>query len=275
MNTNKTHDDLVADWKAKAEKHDERNYRFLRNLRQQSFEKVDRIALELHQEAFNIVDCTRCANCCRTMRIGVTEEDIPRIAKHLGMAPEEFVVAYLEPDKEAGGYRMKMIPCPFLGDDNLCTIYDVRPGGCRAYPYTDKPYFSSRSIANSQSAVICPAVFYIVEQMKRRTGRHQENHHEVESEKETAMSTHLWKRSDERRFGNSRLVDFLKDHGASVWNQPVMEVSASAFRAALENAKELGLTKDDIAFIKKELKGADDDDFIDSYDISGLDIAEQ
>ena len=167
----KTHDDLVADWKARAERNDEKNYQFLRGLKQQSFEKVDRIALQLHQEAFSIVDCTRCANCCRTMRIGVTHEDIPRIAKHLGMAPEEFVIAYLEPNKEAGGYRMKMIPCPFLGDDNKCKIYDVRPEGCRAYPYTDKPAFPTRSIAHSQSAVVCPAVFYIVEQMKKRMGR--------------------------------------------------------------------------------------------------------
>jgi hypothetical protein len=85
-----------------------------------------------------------------------------------------------------------------------------------------------------------------------------------------AMSTHLWKRLNEHRFGNSELVDFLKEHGAFIWNQPVMDVKAGAFRAALENAKELGLTKNDIAFIKKELKEHDMDDqyTVDSYDIS-------
>jgi hypothetical protein len=84
------------------------------------------------------------------------------------------------------------------------------------------------------------------------------------------MSTHLCKRLNEHRFGNSKLVDFLKEHGAFIWNQPVMDVSGSAFRAALENAKELGLTKNDIAFIKKELKEHDTDDqyIVDSYDIS-------
>src|SRR5580704_2010475 len=95
---NKTHEALVADWKANAESHDERNYRFLRSLKMRPEKKVDRIALELHQEAFSIVDCTKCANCCRTMRIIFSEEDVTRIAAHLGMPRDEFVATFLEPD---------------------------------------------------------------------------------------------------------------------------------------------------------------------------------
>ena len=102
-NDTKTHDDLVADWKGNAEKHDEKNYWFLRSLKQRSPKKVDRIALELHQEAFSIVDCTKCAHCCRTLRVVVTDDDIPRIAAHLGMAPDEFIATYLERDEEEGG----------------------------------------------------------------------------------------------------------------------------------------------------------------------------
>ena len=124
--TNKTHEALVADWQENAKKHDDENYRFLRSLKMRSFKKVDRIALELHQKAFSIVDCTKCANCCRTLRIVVTDEDIPRIALHLGMTNDEFIAAYLERDED-GDYRMKVTPCPFLGDDNRCKIYDVRP----------------------------------------------------------------------------------------------------------------------------------------------------
>ena len=120
-NDTKTHDDLVADWQENAKKHDEKNYWFLRSLKQRSFKKVDRIALELHQEAFSIVDCTKCANCCRRLRIVITEEDIPRIAGHLGMGPDEFIAAYLERDEEEG-YCVRTSPCPFLGDDSKCTI---------------------------------------------------------------------------------------------------------------------------------------------------------
>ena len=174
MNTNKTHDDLIADWKANAKKHDEKNYLFLRRLKRNctSFEKVDRIALQLHQEAFSIVDCTRCANCCRTMRIIVTDEDIPRIAEHLGMAQDEFIATYLERDENEGGYGIKKSPpCPFLGDDNKCTIYDVRPEKCQGYPFTDKDDFLSSTIGHANNAVVCPAVFYMVEQMKKKMGR--------------------------------------------------------------------------------------------------------
>jgi Fe-S-cluster containining protein len=170
---NKTHDDLVADWKAKAEKHDDANYSFLRRVKHNctSVKKVDRIALKLHQEAFSIVDCTKCANCCRTLHAVVTEEDIPRIAAHLGMPPDTFISTYLERDEDGDGYRIKTTPCPFLGEDSKCTIYDVRPEKCRGYPFTDKPGFIWSTIMHANNAVVCPAVFYLVEQMKRRLGR--------------------------------------------------------------------------------------------------------
>jgi Fe-S-cluster containining protein len=167
---NSTHDALVSDWQENAKKHDDDNYRFLRSLKQKSFKKVDRIALELHQEAFSTVDCTKCANCCRTLRIIVTDEDVSRIAPRLGMGPDEFIAAYLERDEEEGLYRVKATPCPFLGEDSKCTIYDVRPEKCRGYPFTDMPDFASRTITHANNAVVCPAVFYLVEQMKRRLG---------------------------------------------------------------------------------------------------------
>jgi Fe-S-cluster containining protein len=167
----KTHEALVADWRENAEKHDDDNYRFLRGLKQKPFKKVDRIALELHQEAFGIVDCTRCANCCRTLRIVITDDDIPRIAGHLGMGPDEFITTYLERDEEKGHYRVRATPCPFLGGDSKCTIYEVRPEKCRGYPFTDKPDFAFSTMNHANNAVVCPAVFYLVEQMKRRLGQ--------------------------------------------------------------------------------------------------------
>jgi uncharacterized protein len=140
--TNKTHEALLAEWTENAQKHDDENYHFLRSLKQRSFKKVDRISLQLHQEAFSIVDCTKCANCCRTLRPVFTDEDMARIALHLGMARDKFIAAYLEPVEE-GLYRTKMTPFPFLGDDSRCTIYEVRPEKCQGYPFTDKPDFRS------------------------------------------------------------------------------------------------------------------------------------
>ena len=51
-------------------------------------------------------------------------------------------------------------PCPFLGADSKCTIYDVRPEKCRGYPFTDKPDFAFSTITHANNAVVCPAVFY-------------------------------------------------------------------------------------------------------------------
>jgi Fe-S-cluster containining protein len=87
------------------------------------------------------------------------------------MARDEFVAAYLERDEEEDGYRTKATPCPFLGGDNRCTIYDVRPEACREYPFTDQEDFALRTITHASNALVCPAVLYLVEQMKRRLGR--------------------------------------------------------------------------------------------------------
>jgi len=62
-------------------------------------------------------------------------------------------------------------PCPFLGDDDHCTIHDVRPVVCREYPHTDKEGFTSRTMGVAGNALVCPAVFWIVEQMKRQALR--------------------------------------------------------------------------------------------------------
>jgi len=164
----RTHDELVANWKDNAKKHDDDNYEFLRSLKLKSTKKVDRIALELHQEAFSIVDCTNCANCCRTLRAIFSDEDIARISGHLGMARDVFIAAYRERDEQHDRYRTKTISCPFLGDDSQCTIYDVRPEKCQGHTFTDKPDFAFSTINHANNAVVCPAVFYVVEQMKRR-----------------------------------------------------------------------------------------------------------
>jgi Fe-S-cluster containining protein len=83
------------------------------------------------------------------------------------MTRDEFIATYLEEAEEGPGYRTKTTPCPLLGEDNKCTIYDVRPETCRKYPYTDQEDFWSRTINHANNALVCPAVFQIVEEMKK------------------------------------------------------------------------------------------------------------
>ena len=96
---NKTHDALVNRWQENAKEHDDENYWFLRSLKLKSIKKVDRISLELHHEAFSIVDCTKCA---------------------------------------------------------------------QLLPHTDKKDFASSSMNHANNALVCLAVFYLVEEMKKR-----------------------------------------------------------------------------------------------------------
>jgi Fe-S-cluster containining protein len=166
------HDAILKDWRKNAAREEEANFRFLRSLKLVSDpDRIDALAHELHKDAFARIDCTRCANCCKTMQAAVTEEDSRPIAAHLGMAEDEFVAAYLVEDEEEGGHCMKAVPCPFLGEDDRCTIYAVRPEACREFPHTDKEGFARRTGLHTANTLRCPAVYDIVTQMRRRLRR--------------------------------------------------------------------------------------------------------
>jgi Fe-S-cluster containining protein len=160
-------DTIIADWKQNAEQHGERNLMFLRRLKRKDDRVVDRKAHRLHEEAFSIIDCTQCANCCKTIHPLLTDKDIQRIARHLGMDASTFQAEYLE-DDEGGRLQMKGLPCPFLGADDRCKIYEVRPADCAEYPHTDKEGFTFRTYGIADNSLVCPAVFYIVEQLRVR-----------------------------------------------------------------------------------------------------------
>src|SRR5947199_10795085 len=117
------HDTIVEDWRRNAEAHDEKNYKFLRSMKFRDYGfDPDRLAGKLHEQAFQIVDCTRCANCCKTLDIKFEDSDIERIAGHLHMSTDEFISTYLEADQEDGGYKARQKPCPFLSPDDRRTI---------------------------------------------------------------------------------------------------------------------------------------------------------
>ena len=163
------HDTVVEDWRRNAASHDDENYEFLRSLKFRDYGfDPDELAAELHASVFQAVDCTRCANCCKTLDTKVTSSDAERIAEHLNVATKAFAEAYLATD-EFGDHKFRQQPCPFLGEDGRCRIYSVRPADCREYPHTDKKWFTSRTMVHANNALACPAVFWIVEQMRSRS----------------------------------------------------------------------------------------------------------
>ena len=124
--------------------------------------EVDDIIHPLHEQAFENIDCLKCANCCKTTSPLLTERDTQRIAKHLRMKAADFSLKYLYLDEDQE-YVLKTTPCPFLGDDNYCSIYDVRPKACQEYPHTNQVNQLGIMQLTMTNASICPAVATIFE----------------------------------------------------------------------------------------------------------------
>ncbi len=122
---------------------------------------------ELHEAEFKRTDCLQCANCCKTTGPLFTNADIQRIAKHLRQKPQGFIEQYLRIDEDKD-YVLQEVPCAFLGADNYCSIYDVRPKACSEFPHTDRRKFQQIAHLTLKNVAICPAAFNIVEAMKKR-----------------------------------------------------------------------------------------------------------
>ena len=141
------------------------NKKFFQQLKREKPKVLDRKMHQLHEEVFACTDCLECANCCSTTGPLFTDKDISRIAKHLRVKPSEFVERYLRIDED-NDYVLQSVPCTFLGDDNRCSIYDVRPKACREFPHTDR--IKQHQILNltQKNVSVCPAVYHIVEKLK-------------------------------------------------------------------------------------------------------------
>jgi Fe-S-cluster containining protein len=127
--------------------------------------KLDEHFHKAHDEAFENIDCLECANCCKTTSPIFIDRDIDRIASHLRMKPSAFVTQYLRLDED-GDYVLQKSPCTFLGEDNYCSIYDVRPRACREYPHTNRKNMQQILDLTQKNTEICPAVAKIVLQLK-------------------------------------------------------------------------------------------------------------
>lgn len=158
----------LNNWQGKARKNKKANKQFLKKLQTKKGKGLERELPALHEEAFSHMDCLQCAHCCKTISPRFKTPDIKRISKHLKMKESAFIEAYLRLDED-GDYVVKSSPCPFLGTDNFCSIYDHRPGDCRNYPYTNKKDFLKHPGNTLKNTIICPAAFYVLERLKEIT----------------------------------------------------------------------------------------------------------
>jgi hypothetical protein len=129
--------------------------------------ELDQVMQELHEEAFEEVDCLNCANCCKTTSPIFYQKDIERLAKHFKIRPSDLIDKYLHLDEDKD-YVLNAAPCPFLGADNYCSVYESRPNACREYPHTDRKRFYQILDLTVKNTFICPAAYQIVEKLKEK-----------------------------------------------------------------------------------------------------------
>ena len=147
------------------DKHNE-NKKFFAKLKKKPPKNLDYLMEDLHEAEFEKTDCLECANCCKTTGPLFTDKDVGRIAKHFRMKTQQFISQYLRVDED-NDYVLQSVPCTFLGADNYCSIYDVRPKACREFPHTNRKKFQQISNLTLKNVAVCPAAFKSVEAMKK------------------------------------------------------------------------------------------------------------
>ncbi len=93
-------------------------------------------------------ECEQCGRCCINSPPIFKEKEAHRIADYLGKKVEDLpltpIVLYFKLFYKAEK------PCPFLSEENKCTIYSVRGTQCRAFPHEWLMY--------SMIPAYCPAI---------------------------------------------------------------------------------------------------------------------
>jgi uncharacterized protein len=155
---------IPANWQKKSLDNQKRYRQFLKKAPKND---VLRKLPGLHEEAFSKIDCMQCANCCKTYSPRFKTPDIKRISRHLDLRESEFIDQYLRVDEE-GDFVVKTTPCPFLGSDNACSIYEQRPSDCRRFPYTNEDVIIKRHELTLKNSTFCPITWYVLEELMKK-----------------------------------------------------------------------------------------------------------
>jgi uncharacterized protein len=122
------------------------------------------------------IDCTQCANCCRVTEVGITQRDVEKLAKFIGVSENEFAQQFTARDS-AGAKILKRVTmdnqtaCVFL-EGNLCSVYEARPQNCANFPHVVRGTGSiaSRMWQFLDRAAYCPIIYNWMEKVKEDMG---------------------------------------------------------------------------------------------------------
>ncbi|MFZ4457181.1 MAG: YkgJ family cysteine cluster protein [Bacteroidales bacterium] len=148
-----------------AKKQAKSNSLFFKSIKKNQLRDLDDTIHAIHEEVFEEVNCLDCGNCCRTLGPRITHLDIQRIASALRCKAQDVEDRYLTMDED-DDYVFRSMPCPFLRDDNYCSIYENRPKACREYPHTNRKKFFQIHQLTIKNSETCPAVGEILNRLK-------------------------------------------------------------------------------------------------------------
>lgn len=133
--------------------------------------ELDHIVEAITAEVTPRINCTACANCCRSMQVGLVPADIPVLARALDQPPEQVIASCIDFDTAAQSEEWGVInrsPCLFLSG-TLCAVYEHRPAACRVYPGLT-PDFRWLALPLMEGAGKCPIIFNVIERLKIALG---------------------------------------------------------------------------------------------------------
>ncbi len=143
------------------------NIQLRKTLMAHSTPAVDAIVQTIANHVTKAINCTTCANCCKTLHPDLQTNEINNLAKHLKIAPSQFEDEYVSsPNATSENCHFKNKPCVFLTNDK-CTVYSLRPLSCANFPNLEKPNFKYRYKRIMNFYSICPIIYNTVEQLKQ------------------------------------------------------------------------------------------------------------
>ena len=104
----------------------------------------------MNKEITQLVDCVKCANCCKKLEPGLEEMTVFK-QKHIAF--------------DGNAFYLKTKPCMFL-NDCLCSIYTNRPAACSGYPHLNQTEMKYRK-SFWENYSVCPIVFNVIERLKK------------------------------------------------------------------------------------------------------------
>lgn len=160
---------LAAEAKRRAD--DYEAFRYFVELDERSDEALDALVDEIAAPIIAAIDCTECANCCRSLTVYVTEADAHHLAAGNLIPVEQIIETYIDREQaqavEEWG-MFKQSPCAFLRDKR-CSLYEHRPESCRIYPvFTPDFRWTLEDILGGVG--LCPIIYNVVEELQKTLG---------------------------------------------------------------------------------------------------------